>query len=90
MVLGQDESIETKIDGIGAIIWEWVGPHAAQAFGCVGHAYFFLGPPLLHILLFEVLCHGKLAPAKFQVIWTPFGSLKVKNIEKEVFLVFPG
>jgi hypothetical protein len=27
----------------------------------------------------------KLAPAKFQVIWTPFGSLKVKNIEKEVF-----
>jgi hypothetical protein len=27
----------------------------------------------------------KLAPAKFQVIWTPFGSLKVKNIENEVF-----
>jgi hypothetical protein len=27
----------------------------------------------------------KLAPAKFQVIWTPFGSLKVKNIKKEVF-----
>jgi hypothetical protein len=27
----------------------------------------------------------ELAPAKFQVIWTPFGSLKVKNIEKEVF-----
>jgi hypothetical protein len=27
----------------------------------------------------------KLAPTKFQVIWTPFGSLKVKNIEKEVF-----
>jgi hypothetical protein len=27
----------------------------------------------------------KMAPAKFQVIWTPFGSLKVKNIEKEVF-----
>jgi hypothetical protein len=27
----------------------------------------------------------KLAPVKFQVIWTPFGSLKVKNIEKEVF-----
>jgi hypothetical protein len=32
----------------------------------------------------------KLAPAKFQVIWTPFGSLKVKNIEKEVFWFFPG
>jgi hypothetical protein len=27
----------------------------------------------------------KLALAEFQVIWTPFGSLKVKNIEKEVF-----
>jgi hypothetical protein len=27
----------------------------------------------------------KLAPTEFQVIWTPFGSLKVKNIEKEVF-----
>jgi hypothetical protein len=27
----------------------------------------------------------KLAPTKFQVIWTPFGSLKVKNIEIEVF-----
>jgi hypothetical protein len=27
----------------------------------------------------------KLATAKFQVIWTPFGSMKVKNIEKEVF-----
>jgi hypothetical protein len=27
----------------------------------------------------------KLVLAKFQVTWTPFGSLKVKNIEKEVF-----
>jgi hypothetical protein len=27
----------------------------------------------------------KLALAKFQVIWTPFGSLKVKNMEKEIF-----
>jgi hypothetical protein len=27
----------------------------------------------------------KLAPAKLQVIWTPFGSLKVKNMEKEIF-----
>jgi hypothetical protein len=27
----------------------------------------------------------KLVPPKFLVIWTPFGSLKVKNIEKEVF-----
>jgi hypothetical protein len=27
----------------------------------------------------------KLVPPKFQVIWTPFESLKVKNIEKEVF-----
>jgi hypothetical protein len=27
----------------------------------------------------------KLVPSMFQVIWTLFGSLKVKNIEKEVF-----
>jgi hypothetical protein len=27
----------------------------------------------------------KLDPTKFQVIWTPFGSLEVKNIEIEVF-----
>jgi hypothetical protein len=27
----------------------------------------------------------KLVPPKFQVIWTPFGSMKVKKIEKEVF-----
>jgi hypothetical protein len=27
----------------------------------------------------------KLIPPKFQVIWTPFGSLEVRNIEKEVF-----
>jgi hypothetical protein len=27
----------------------------------------------------------KLVPQKFQVIWTLFGPLKVKNIEKEVF-----
>jgi hypothetical protein len=27
----------------------------------------------------------KLILPKFQVTWTPFGSLKVKNIEKEVF-----
>jgi hypothetical protein len=31
----------------------------------------------------------KLAPAKFHVIWTLFGSLKVKNIEKEVFWFSP-
>jgi hypothetical protein len=30
----------------------------------------------------------KLVPPKFQVIGTPFGSLKVKNIEKG-FLAFP-
>jgi hypothetical protein len=27
----------------------------------------------------------KLVSPKFQVIWAPFGSLKAKNIEKEVF-----
>jgi hypothetical protein len=58
-------------------------PHMSQASGHMGHACFLLGPPLLHFLLSKVLFH--VAPAKFQVIWTTFGSLKVKNIEKEVF-----
>jgi hypothetical protein len=30
----------------------------------------------------------KLVPPNFQVIWNPFWSLKVKNIEKEVFWFF--
>jgi hypothetical protein len=30
----------------------------------------------------------KMAPAKFQVIWTPFGSLKVKTLKKR-FSDFP-
>jgi hypothetical protein len=63
-------------------------PHAAKEFGHVGLAYLSLGPPLLYFLLSEVLFHGKTAPAKFQVIWTPFGSPKVKNIEKR-FSGFP-
>jgi hypothetical protein len=60
-------------------------PHAAQASGHVGHARFLLGPPLLHYLLSEFLFCEKTGSRKVQVIWTPFGSLKVKNIEKEVF-----
>jgi hypothetical protein len=37
----------------------------------------------------------KLAPPKFWVIWTPFGSLKVKNIEtlsseRKILLLNPG
>jgi hypothetical protein len=31
------------------------------------------------------LFRGKIGSPKVEVIWTPFGSLKVKNIEKEVF-----
>jgi hypothetical protein len=51
----------------------------------MANARLALVAPLLHFLLSKVLFHGKLAPAKFQVIWTLFGSMKVKNIEKEFF-----
>jgi hypothetical protein len=60
-------------------------PHAAKESGFAGHARFALVAHLLHFLLSEVLFHEKMAPANFQVIWTPFGSLEVKNIEKEIF-----
>jgi hypothetical protein len=85
MVLGQDESIETKIDDIGATRWQQVGPMRPK----------HLAMWAMHVSSLDLLCctsfspkscsMEKLAPIKFQVIWTPFGSLKVKNIEKEVF-----
>jgi hypothetical protein len=85
MVLGQDESIETKIDDIGETRWERVGPMRPR------HMAAWAMPVSSSDLLcctsfFSKSCSvEKLAPAKFQVIWTLFGSLKVKNIEKEVF-----
>jgi hypothetical protein len=84
-MLGQDESIETKIDGIGAMRWERVGPTRP------GHLATWTMP----VSSLDLLCCTsfslkfcsveKLAPAEFQVICTPFGSMKVKNIEKVVF-----
>jgi hypothetical protein len=74
-----------KIDDIRATRGGTGWPHVAKESGCMGHDRLALVAPLLHFLLSEVLFHGKQAPTKFQVIWTPFRSLKVKNIEKEVF-----
>jgi hypothetical protein len=85
MVLGQDKSIETKIGGIGATRWEWVGP--TQPRHLAAWAMPISSSDLLYCTSFSLKSCSmeKLAPAKFQVIWTLFGSLKVKNIEKEVF-----
>jgi hypothetical protein len=85
MVLGQDASNETKIDGIGATKGGTGRPHAARESGRMGHARLAL-VALCCISFAPKSCSvEKLVPPKFQVIWTPFGSLKVKNIEKEVF-----
>jgi hypothetical protein len=50
-------------------------PHAAQASGCMGHAYFSLGPPLLHFLVSEVLFCEKTGSHKvssnFDSVWVP-------------------
>jgi hypothetical protein len=60
-------------------------PHATKEFGRLGHARLALVPPLFHFFAPKSWSVEKLSPTKFQVIWTPFGSLKVKNIEIEVF-----
>jgi hypothetical protein len=88
MVLGQDESIETKIDDIGATRWERVGPTWPRHL--VVWAMPVSSSDLLCCSSFSLKTYfvKKLAPAKFQVIWTPFGSLKVKNFEKR-FSGFP-
>jgi hypothetical protein len=85
MVLGQEESIETKIDDIGATRWERVGPTRPRHLAAWAMPVSPLD--LLYCTSFSPKSYSmeKLAPAKFQVIWTPFGSLKVKNIEKAVF-----
>jgi hypothetical protein len=85
MILGQDESIETKINDIGATRWERLGP--MQPRHLATWAMPVSSSDLLYCTSFspKSCSMEKLAPAKFQVIWTPFGSLKVKNIEKEVF-----
>jgi hypothetical protein len=90
MVLGQDESIETKIDDIKAIRWERVDP--TQPRHLATWAMPVSSSDLLCCTSFSPKSCSveKLAPVKFRVIWIPFGSLKVKNNEKEVFLVFPG
>jgi hypothetical protein len=74
-----------KIDDIRATRWERVGPTWPRHLV----AWAMPGSPsdLLYCTSFSSKSFSmeKLAPAKFQVIWTLFGSLKVKNIENEVF-----
>jgi hypothetical protein len=85
MVLGQDKSIEMKIDDIRATRWERVGPTWPKHL--ITWAMPLSSSELLCCTSFSPKSCSveKMASAKFQVIWTPFRSLKVKNIEKEVF-----
>jgi hypothetical protein len=85
MLLGEDESIETKIDDIVATRWERVGPTCPRYLAA--WAMPVSSSDLLYCTSFSPKSCSveKLAPAKFQVICTRFGSLKVKNIVKEVF-----
>ena len=61
------------------------GSHAAQESGRVGLAILALGPPLLCLFRSYTSSFLKMIPINFQVIWTSFGSLKLKNIENRVF-----
>jgi hypothetical protein len=86
MVLGQDASNETKIDGIGATTL----PHTAKESGRVGLARLALVPTLLHFLLSEVLFRGKTHSPKvsgnLDSVWVP----ESQKHRKGGFLVFPG
>jgi hypothetical protein len=85
MVLGQDASNEMKIDGIGATRGERVGPMWP---GNLAMWAMPVCPSWLPCCIYfapKSCSVEKHVPPKFQVIWTPFGSVKVKNIEKEVF-----
>jgi hypothetical protein len=85
MVLCEDKSIEMKIDGIGTTRWERVGPMRPGNLATWAMPVWPSWLPY-YISFTPKFCFvEKLVPPKFRVIWTPFGSLKVKNIEKEVF-----
>ena len=58
------------------------GSHAARESGHVGLGVLALGPPLIRLLRSYAFFLPKIDPVNFQVIWTSFGSLKLKNIEK--------
>jgi hypothetical protein len=84
MVLGQDASNEMKIDVIGATMGEQVGPTRPGNLAAWAMPVWLSWLPCCISFALKSCSMEKLVPPKFQVIWTPFGSLKVKNIEKEV------
>jgi hypothetical protein len=85
MVLGQDASNETKIDGIRATRGEWVGPMWPGNLVTWAMPDWPSWLPCCISFAPKSCFMEKLVSPKFQVIWTLFGSMKVKNIEKEVF-----
>jgi hypothetical protein len=85
MILGQDKSIEMKIDGIGATRGERVGPMRLGNLAAWAMPVWPSWLPCCISFAPKSCSVEKLVSPKFQVIWTPFGSLKAKNIEKEVF-----
>jgi hypothetical protein len=85
MVLGQDASNETKIDDIRATREERVGPMWPGNLAMWAKPVWPSWLPCSISFALKSCSVEKLIPPKFQVIWTPFGSLKVKIIEKEVF-----
>jgi hypothetical protein len=85
MVLGQDASNETKIDDIGATREERVGPTWPGNLATWAMPVWPSWLPCSISFAPKSCSVEKLIPPKFQVIWTPSGSLKVKIIEKEVF-----
>jgi hypothetical protein len=82
MVLGQDESIEMKIDSIKATMWEQVGPTLPKHLAMWAMPVSSLDLLCCTSFSLKSCSMEKLGPAKFQIIWALFGSLKVKNIEK--------
>ena len=62
------------------------GSHMAQESGHVGLVVLALRPPLLRLFRsYAFFLPKKMIPLNFHVIWTSFGSLKLKNIENRVF-----
>jgi hypothetical protein len=74
-----------KIDDIGATKEEQVGPMWLGNLAAWAMPVWPSWLPYCISFAPKSCSVGKLIPPKFQVICTLFGSLKVKNIEKEVF-----
>ena len=79
VILGQDEYSRRKIDSNGATRAELVGPTRPR--NLAAWAYLFWPSDFYFFASFA----PRLFSINFQVIWTSFGSLKLKNIENRVF-----